>query len=155
VVVKRERILRTLGALISVIAFGVLGEIIRPFVDDIKPGEFYAISAIQYALLLALLLSGLSRILTWRRRCRVSISSGAQVTADLTVRRGEPSMASLDWFYGVATVFCGLAVVVSSGQKGYKALWVVIEYAVLTYLYLDSWFRDSVFFPTMRHVRQD
>jgi len=76
-------------------------------------------------------------------------------TGDLSVKRGDQSMNVLYIMYGTATVMCALAVDVSEAFEGCKVWFIILNYGALTYLFLNSWFRNSVLFPLYTRMRWD
>jgi hypothetical protein len=102
-----------------------------------------------HTLLLLLLLTSLAGIAraAYRRR---------HGGFDATVERGDQSMNGLYAMYGVATVVFALAVQVSNAATDYKVGIIVMDYAVLSYLFFfNSWFRNSIVFRILQRVRRD
>jgi hypothetical protein len=65
-------------------------------------------------------------------------------------------MNGLYAMYGVATVVFALAVQVSNAATDYKVGIIVMDYAVLSYLFFfNSWFRNSIVFRILQRVRRD
>jgi hypothetical protein len=81
-------------------------------------------------------------------------SKRAEMSA--TVTRGESTMNALYTFYGIATVVYSLAVDAATGLEGLKVGFIALDYLCLTYLFFfSSWFRNQIFFPLLRRVRED
>ena len=79
----------------------------------------------------------------WTKR-RAGTATGTR--AVLTVTRGDRSMNFLYIVYGVATVVYTLAIQVAETFCGYKAIFIVLDYLVFTYLFFfNSWFRNKLF----------
>ena len=72
------------------------------------------------------------------------------------VKRGEKSMNALYVNFGVSTVVFTLIVQTCTAMKGNQASFILINYGVLTYLFLfSSWFRNELFFKFVDRVRKD
>jgi hypothetical protein len=75
---------------------------------------------------------------------------------ELIVGRGTQSMDWLYFTYVATTVAFGLAVQVSKQMKGHKACILILNYILLTYLFLFSaWFRNTVVFQLLGIASQD
>ena len=53
-----------------------------------------------------------------------------------SVKRGENSMAYIYWVYGTVTIVLSIAVDVASGIDGFKTLLIIVNYCLLSYLFL-------------------
>jgi hypothetical protein len=91
------------------------------------------------------------------RRCKVcgrpqrvlALQSGVYAisgaAANLTVKRGEKSMAALYVMFGVATAAFTFTIQVAEAIVGYKVIVTIVDYAFLVYLFFfDSWFRSML-----------
>ena len=79
---------------------------------------------------------------------------GDGISAEVT--RGENSMAALYTMYGATVASCLVLIDNACGLEGNKVALIVVYFLCATYVYFFStWFRNSVFFPLMQHVRKD
>jgi len=91
------------------------------------------------------------------RRCKVcgsrhfslTLESGTCTligsTANLTVKRGEKSMAALYVMFGVATALFTFTIQVAGSFVNYKVILTIVDYGFLVYLFFfNSWFRDCL-----------
>jgi len=61
------------------------------------------------------------------------------------VIRGERGMNAIYVMYGIATIAITLAVQVAETAKGCKSGLVIMDYAILTYLFFfNLWFRNTL-----------
>ena len=75
---------------------------------------------------------------------------------DATAIRGDASMNALYVVYGLATGACGLMITETEVLSGHKSLFLLIDYAMLTYLFFfSSWFRNRVFFKALQRINKD
>ena len=106
------------------------------------------LKAVEIILLFVFFLSILMELVMWIKRGRGSIS--------LTVTRGEHSMNMLFIMYGTVTLVFALIVQVAEAFKDYKALLIVINYLILTYLFFyNSWLRNRILLPIMFGIKKD
>lgn len=71
------------------------------------------------------------------------------------VVRGEPSMNALYTAYGAAIASILVLIDNATHVEGHKVGLIILDFACVTYLYLSSWFRNSIFFPLMQQARKD
>ena len=70
---------------------------------------------------------------------------GAGMSVSEEVIRGERSMNAIYVMYGIATIAITLAVQVAEAAKGFKSGIIIMDYAILTYLFFfNSWLRDTL-----------
>lgn len=110
--------------------------------------------AISLVILELLLLTVFVISLAMNVRSLLRIRRGA---SNLTVTRGERSMNGLFTAYGITTLVCSISVDVSSGfMDGHKTALVLLNYAMLTYLFFfNSWFRNRLVYTTMNKITKD
>ncbi len=97
--------------------------------------------ALHVALLLWCLIA-IGQVL-WTKR-RASTATGTRAVG--TATRGDRSMNFLYVGYGLATVVYTLSIQVADAFLGYKAMFIVLDYMGLTYLFFfNSWFRNKLF----------
>jgi hypothetical protein len=105
--------------------------------------DAFVLLAVHALLLVVLLWSFWA---TWRESGKIK----------LTVTRGGESMNALYVMYGVATVVYALVVQVADAFEGFKVLFIVADYLVLTYLFFfSSRFRNLVVFRTLNRIKED
>jgi hypothetical protein len=76
--------------------------------------------------------------------------------AEVTVKRSDRSMTGLYVIYGFATVSLTMAIQVSTWGDGHKASLILLDYAILTYLFFfNSWFRNRVVFRLLGRMQRD
>lgn len=99
--------------------------------------------AVEVALLLFSLAAVFMDKTEKRRFARRAGPGGLGVTA--TVTRGLTSMKMFAGVFTAAVTAVGLLVVVSEVGAGYKVAMILLDYAVLMYLFfLNSWFRNKL-----------
>lgn len=97
--------------------------------------------ALQVALVLLCLIA-IGQALRAKRRAATATGTRAVGTAI----RGDRSMNFLYVGYGVVTVVYTLGIQVAEAFCGYKVIFIVLDYLVLTYLFFfNSWFRNKLF----------
>lgn len=75
---------------------------------------------------------------------------------DATVIRGDANMNALYVVYGFATGACGLMITETEALSGHKSLFLLIDYAMLTYLFFfSSWFRNHMLFKALQRIKID
>jgi hypothetical protein len=75
---------------------------------------------------------------------------------DLIVPRGDRSLNWLYFSYVATTFVYTLAVQVSDWMKGRKVFVILLDYILITYLFMaDPWFRNWAVFPLFQLASQD
>lgn len=75
----------------------------------------------------------------------ISLPAKADMSASTEVVRGERGMNAIYVMYGIATIAITLAVQVAETAKGSKSGLVIMDYAILTYLFFfNSWLRNTL-----------
>lgn len=86
----------------------------------------------------------------WRR----SNSGGTSASAEVV--RGQTSMNAIYTVYGASIASCLVLVNNAEAFIGNKVAIIVVLFACVTYLFfLNSWFRNAVFFPLKNRVGRD
>ncbi len=102
------------------------------------------------ALILLFACYALLRDLQIRKR----VKRGAEINAEVV--RGEKSMGSLFTVYGATIASCLVLIDKAQGLEGNKVMFIIIDFLCITYVFFfNSWFRNSVFFPLKRRIRND
>ncbi|WP_397546658.1 hypothetical protein ABUL39_12255 [Rhodothermus marinus] len=72
------------------------------------------------------------------------------------VIRGEKSMNMLYVNFGIASIIFSLAVQTCEPLKGNQVLFIVINYAILIYLFfLSTWFRNAILFKLFTRFQRN
>lgn len=110
--------------------------------------DVYVQYVLQVGLLCILILAAV-------QDCRAWLKSGQRFGA-MTVLRGEKSMTKLYALYGITTGMYFLLIQIAEAFKGNKAILLVVDFAVLTYLFFgNSWFRNRIVFRAAQAAEQD
>lgn len=89
---------------------------------------------------------------TRERVARKKLKSGFSATAN----RGDASMNALYVVYGLVVGAGGVMITEAEAFHGYKSAIMLIDYVILTYLFLfSSWFRNMVFFKMLQRAKKD
>jgi hypothetical protein len=86
----------------------------------------------------------------WKR------SKSGETSASAEVMRGPKSMNAVYTVYGASIASCLVLVNNAEAFFGNKVAIIVVLFACITYLFfLNSWFRNAIFFPLKNRVGRD
>lgn len=108
----------------------------------------YVLMSLVFLLAILAVVAAMNDVAAWRRR-----KSG---WSSAEVLRGRTSMNAIYTVYGASIASCLVLVNNAEAFIGNKVIIIVFLFACLTYLFfLNSWFRNAIFFPLKNRVRLD